>query len=156
MKIAIVILNWNGAALLEEFLPSVLQYSPEATVYVADNASTDNSLKLLQNKFPNVAIIQNRVNGGYAKGYNDALKDLKEDLFVLLNNDVAVTENWLQPFIQAFSEDNGIDNEFMAKLNFLSLNNSYKRPIYKDLIKEAAAKRKARQIENYEKNWIKL
>lgn len=105
MKIAIVILNWNGKELLEEFLPSVVSHSPEATVYVADNASTDDSVAFVKTQFPTVQIIQNNINGGYAKGYNDALKKLKEDLFVLLNNDVEVTSNWLQPMITAFQKD---------------------------------------------------
>jgi GT2 family glycosyltransferase len=103
VKIAVVILNWNGKNLLEEFLPSVLANSPQATIYVADNASSDDSVDFLQKKFPGVQLIINSVNGGYAKGYNDALKDLTEDLFVLLNNDVKVTPNWLTPFIESFS-----------------------------------------------------
>lgn len=105
MNVAIVILNWNGKALLEQFLPSVVTHSKEATVYVADNASTDESISFVKKEFPSVHIIQNTVNGGYAKGYNDALKDLKENIFVLLNNDVAVTENWLTPILATFQED---------------------------------------------------
>ena len=105
MNVAIVILNWNGKALLEQFLPSVVTHSSQATVYVADNASTDDSVTFMKAHFPSVKTIQNEVNGGYAKGYNDALKGLKEDLFVLLNNDVEVTENWLNPILSAFGND---------------------------------------------------
>ena len=105
MKVAVVILNWNGRDLLEKFLPSVVKFSAEATVYVADNASTDDSVLLISENFPTVKIIQNKVNGGYAKGYNDALKNLSEDIFVLLNSDVEVTENWLQPIISEFEKD---------------------------------------------------
>lgn len=105
MNVAIVILNWNGKALLEQFLPSVVAHSSQATVYLADNASTDDSVVYVGEYFPSVKIIQNKVNGGYAKGYNDALKDLKEDLFVLLNNDVEVTENWLTPILSEFEKD---------------------------------------------------
>ncbi|MBV1922913.1 MAG: glycosyltransferase family 2 protein [Flavobacteriaceae bacterium] len=106
MKVAIIILNWNGRELLEQFLPSVINYSSnEATVYIADNASTDDSVAYVRNHFPSVQIIQNKVNGGYAKGYNDALKNLTEDLFVLLNSDVEVTENWLTPIIQEFNNN---------------------------------------------------
>lgn len=105
MKVAVVILNWNGRDLLEKFLPSVVKFSAEATVYVADNASTDNSVSFIYENFPTVKIIQNEVNGGYAKGYNDALKNLSEDIFVLLNSDVEVTENWLQPIISEFEKD---------------------------------------------------
>lgn len=105
MKVAIVILNWNGKKLLEEFLPSVVRFSSEATVYVADNNSTDESISFLTETYTGVKIIQNNENGGYAKGYNDALQGLTEDLFVLLNNDVEVTEGWLTPIISEFEND---------------------------------------------------
>lgn len=108
MKVAVVILNWNGKDLLEKFLPSVVAFSIEATIYVADNASTDDSVSFISKNFPTVKIIQNEVNGGYAKGYNDALKNLSETIFVLLNSDVEVTENWLQPIISEFDKDNSI------------------------------------------------
>ena len=105
MTIAVVILNWNGQELLSQFLPSVVRFSEEATVYVADNASTDASVAYVLEHFPQVKIIRNKTNGGYAKGYNDALKDLSEDIFVLLNSDVEVTQDWLKPFISAFQND---------------------------------------------------
>lgn len=102
MNLAIVILNYNGKALLEQFLPSVLEYSQQATVYVADNASTDGSVAYIKEHFNKVHLIINTQNGGYAKGYNDALAHLKEDVFVLLNSDVEVTKGWLTPIIDAF------------------------------------------------------
>ncbi|MDT0647813.1 glycosyltransferase family 2 protein [Zunongwangia sp. F260] len=102
MKIAVVILNWNGKELLKKFLPSVISHSAEATVYVADNASTDDSIEFLQKNFPEVKLIQNEINGGYAKGYNDALRNLKEDIFILLNSDIEVTAGWLRPIIAIF------------------------------------------------------
>ncbi|MEZ4873937.1 MAG: glycosyltransferase family 2 protein [Flavobacteriaceae bacterium] len=105
MQVAVVILNWNGKTLLEQFLPSVVAHSKEATLYVADNASKDDSILFLQEEFPSVKIIRNSQNGGYAKGYNDALRELKEDLFVLLNNDVEVTPQWLTPILSAFEKD---------------------------------------------------
>ncbi len=106
MKVAVVILNWNGRKLLEQFLPSVLIYSQkEATVYVADNASTDDSVLFIEENHPEVKIIQNSSNGGYAKGYNDALKNLTEDIFILLNSDVEVTPNWINPIISEFKKD---------------------------------------------------
>ena len=108
MKVAVVILNWNGKDLLEKFLPSVVKFSKEATVYVADNASTDDSVSFISENFPSVKIIQNKVNGGYAKGYNDALKNLSETILVLLNSDVEVTENWLQPVISEFEKDSSV------------------------------------------------
>jgi GT2 family glycosyltransferase len=105
VKIAVVILNWNGKALLEQFLPSVTQHSKEATVYMADNASTDDSVAFVKAEYPEVKIIQNQTNGGYAKGYNDALQHLSEDIFVLLNSDVEVTANWLLPMQTEFESN---------------------------------------------------
>jgi GT2 family glycosyltransferase len=104
-KIAVVILNWNGQKLLETFLPSVLQFSKEATIYVADNASTDNSIDYLKTNFPNVKIIQNKENFGFAKGYNEALKSVNAEIYALVNSDIEVTENWLKPLIEAFDND---------------------------------------------------
>ena len=121
MNVAVVILNWNGKKLLEQFLPSVISCSEkEATIYLADNASTDDSVSLVQNKFPSIKIIQNKTNGGYAKGYNDALKNLTEDLFVLLNNDVAVSPNWLTPIVSEFKKD---DNLVAAQPKILDYHN---------------------------------
>ncbi|MFD0797355.1 glycosyltransferase family 2 protein [Maribacter chungangensis] len=102
MKIAIVILNWNGEVLLERFLPSVINYSANAEIYVADNASTDGSISFLTDNYPSIKIIRNSSNGGYAKGYNEALQQVKADIFCLLNSDVEVSERWLEPVIQAF------------------------------------------------------
>ncbi|MFP2995016.1 glycosyltransferase family 2 protein [Spongiivirga sp. MCCC 1A20706] len=105
MKIAVVILNWNGKALLEKFLPSVVTHSRNATIYLADNASTDDSVAYVKSNYPEVAIIQNQENGGYAKGYNDALQYVKEDVVCLLNSDVQVTSNWLVPVVKRFQSD---------------------------------------------------
>ncbi len=102
MKIAVVILNWNGKKLLEQFLPSVIEYSKDATIYVADNASTDDSVDFVKDSFPSVKIIKNTENGGYAKGYNDALKHVDEDIYCLLNSDIEVTNNWLTPILETF------------------------------------------------------
>ncbi|WP_025743146.1 glycosyltransferase family 2 protein [Aquimarina pacifica] len=108
MNIAIVILNWNGRSLLEEFLPSVTEYSKEAIVYVADNASTDTSISYVRKHFPEVKIVVNKSNGGYAKGYNDALSKIDADIYCLLNSDVEVTKNWLVPIQNAFLGSNRI------------------------------------------------
>lgn len=105
MKVAVVILNWNGKELLQQFLPSVIEHSKEATIYVADNASTDASVEYLKLNFPQVNIIQNNRNAGYAGGYNLALKSVKEDIHILLNSDVEVTENWLTPIIEVFDKE---------------------------------------------------
>ena len=104
-KIAVVILNWNGVDLLRQFLPSVLQYSEEATIYVIDNASTDTSLSVLRTEFPSIHIIENEGNFGFAKGYNEGLKTIKEPYLALVNSDIEVTKNWLQPILDQFEQD---------------------------------------------------
>jgi GT2 family glycosyltransferase len=104
-KIAVVILNWNGAKLLEQFLPSVIEHSDGATIYVVDNASTDSSIEVLKTKFPSVNIIQNDGNYGFAKGYNVALQQVEEDYYALVNSDVEVTEGWLSPILTVFDKE---------------------------------------------------
>tara|TARA_B100000508_G_C11448744_1_gene272816 strand:- start:650 stop:1654 length:1005 start_codon:yes stop_codon:yes gene_type:complete len=99
-SVAVVILNWNGLSHLKTFLPSVVEYSMNAKIYLADNASTDNSAEFVKQNYPEIGIIHNSENGGYAKGYNKALQQLNEDYFVLLNSDVEVTKNWIEPVIE--------------------------------------------------------
>jgi hypothetical protein len=100
-KVAIVILNWNGQKMLKEYLPSVLQYSRnEATVYVADNASTDDSLVMLREHFPEVRLIELEKNWGFAEGYNQALRQIDAQYYLLLNSDIEVTHHWLTPMIE--------------------------------------------------------
>jgi len=99
-KLAIVILNWNGQKMLDQYLSSVLQYSQdEATVYVADNASTDGSLALLRERYPEVKLIVFDKNWGFAEGYNQALRQIEAEYYLLLNSDIEVTPNWLTPMI---------------------------------------------------------
>ncbi|AXB57788.1 glycosyltransferase family 2 protein [Flavobacterium fluviale] len=105
-KIAVVILNWNGVKLLEQFLPSVIQFSEGASIYVADNDSTDNSVDFVTENFPTVKIVKNSENHGFAKGYNDALKHIDAEIFALVNSDIEVTENWLKPIIETFDTEN--------------------------------------------------
>ncbi len=105
IDIAVVILNWNGKALLEQFLPSIIKHSDDAVIYVADNASIDDSVAFVSEHFPTVKLIQNSENGGYAKGYNDALKHVEEPLLCLVNSDIEVTENWLKPIVDEFNDD---------------------------------------------------
>ena len=108
-KVAIVILNWNGRKLMEEFLPSVVSNSPEwAEVIVADNGSTDDSIEMLKAKFPTVGIISFNQNYGFAEGYNQALKRLDHEYCVLLNSDVEVTPNWLDAPIATLDSDPSI------------------------------------------------
>ncbi|MCD8282649.1 MAG: glycosyltransferase family 2 protein, partial [Prevotella sp.] len=99
MRTAVVILNWNGEAMLRRFLPSVVKYSAgkETEIIVADNASSDGSLHLLETAFPEVRVIRLSENYGFAEGYNRALAQIDADYFVLLNSDVEVSEGWLVP-----------------------------------------------------------
>lgn len=99
MKLAIVILNWNGEQMLRQFLPSVIANSAEAEIVVADNASTDGSLQLLRTEFPQVRTIVLDKNYGFAEGYNQALRQVEADYFLLLNSDVQVGEGWLAPML---------------------------------------------------------
>ena len=100
-KVAIVILNWNGAEMMRRYLPSVLQYSRDkATVYVADNASSDDSLTLLCEHFPEVRIIVLEKNWGFAEGYNKALAQIDAEYYLLLNSDIEVTHHWLTPLVE--------------------------------------------------------
>ncbi|MBP3230473.1 MAG: glycosyltransferase family 2 protein [Prevotella sp.] len=99
-KLAIVILNWNGKQMLQTYLPKVLACSrDEAVVYVADNASTDDSLAMLNEKFPEVRQIVLDKNWGFADGYNKALARVDAEYYVLLNSDVEVTPGWLKPLV---------------------------------------------------------
>ncbi|NNC96359.1 MAG: glycosyltransferase family 2 protein [Chitinophagales bacterium] len=107
---AVVILAWNGRKYLEKFLPSVVEHSaiPNCDVYVADNMSTDDSIEFLKRNFPSVHIIQNKRNGGFAGGYNDALAEINAKYYILLNQDVEVTEDWIQPVITMLENDENI------------------------------------------------
>jgi GT2 family glycosyltransferase len=109
-KVAVVVLNWNGKKWLEKFLPDVVKNSSShiSEVYVADNNSTDDSIAWVKNNLPHVKIIQNRNNQGYAGGYNQALKNIIADYFVLLNSDVEVSENWIEPVLSIFERDKNI------------------------------------------------
>ena len=102
MKVAIAILNWNGAKLLEKFLPSILEFSGEAEIYVIDNASNDASVSVVKEKFPKVRLIQNKENLGFTGGYNVGLQSIDADIYCLLNSDVRVTHNWLSPILEVF------------------------------------------------------
>lgn len=99
-KVAIVILSWNGSQMLRSFLPSVIKYAEdEATVFVADNGSEDDTLELLATSFSSVKVISLDKNYGFAEGYNCALQEVEAEYVVLLNSDVEVTEQWLAPLV---------------------------------------------------------
>ncbi len=104
IRTAVVILNFNGKEYLRQFLPGVIQYSPGAQIVVADNASTDNSVKFITDSFPSVGLIQLDRNYGFAGGYNRAIVEVDVDLLILLNSDVEVTPGWLEPLSSAFAD----------------------------------------------------
>ncbi|HEY9551776.1 MAG TPA: glycosyltransferase family 2 protein [Prevotella sp.] len=101
MKLAIVILNWNGLSMLQQFLPKVMEYSrDEATVFVADNASTDASLQWIAQHCKECRTIVLEKNWGFADGYNKALRQIEAEYYLLLNSDIEVTHHWLTPLIE--------------------------------------------------------
>lgn len=102
MSIAIVILNYNGQGFLEKFLPDVIANTSEGKIYVADNGSTDDSVKLVEENFPEVTMIQWTKNLGYAGGYNFALKQIEAEYFVLMNSDIKPQKEWLKPLLDFF------------------------------------------------------
>ena len=101
-KVAVVILNYNGKKFLEEFLPGVIENTDSALaeIVVADNASTDGSVAFMQERFPDVRLIVNERNGGFATGYNLALKQVEAEYYVLLNSDIEVTPHWIEPVVE--------------------------------------------------------
>lgn len=107
-KVAVVILNWSGKSWLEKFLPGVILHSQNAAIYVIDNASTDDSVEFLKRNFPSVQVIQNQKNYGFAGGYNEGLKSISAEIYCLLNSDVEVTENWLEPVMNLFETNQNI------------------------------------------------
>ncbi len=107
-EVAVVILNWNGKNWLHKFLPSVIKHSSNHRIIVADNNSSDNSVTYVKEHFPQVEIVLNDANYGFAKGYNEALKKISSKYYVLLNSDVEVSENWIDPIIQRMESNPNI------------------------------------------------
>lgn len=108
-KVAVVILNYNGKGFLRKFLPTVIERtSDHAEVWVADNNSLDGSIDVMNEEFPDVKLIENKYNAGFAGGYNKALKKIDADYYVLLNSDIEVTENWIKPVIDLMETDTQI------------------------------------------------
>ena len=108
-NVAIVILNWNGRMYLERFLPSVLCSNwPGLQIVIIDNASTDSSVEYLQQNFPQVSVVRLLKNFGYAKGYNEGLKQVQADYYVLLNSDVEVQPGWIAPIINLMEHDRSV------------------------------------------------
>ncbi|WP_124980792.1 glycosyltransferase family 2 protein [Nonlabens xiamenensis] len=105
MKVGVVILNWNGLELLKSYLPSVVKFTYNHVIYLADNASTDESILWTRQHYPDVKIIAMQENRGYAGGYNQALKSVEEEVVCLLNNDVTVTEHWCDIIARLFETE---------------------------------------------------
>ena len=105
--IAIVILNWNGRAFLEKYLPILIDRTPShlASIYIIDNDSSDDSIPFLREHFGQISLIQNSKNFGFAEGYNRGLKSIEEPILCLLNSDIEVTENWLEPILNHFDSN---------------------------------------------------
>lgn len=105
-RVAVAILNWNGIRFLKEFLPGVVQHSSHlADVYIIDNASTDESLDFVRSHFPAVKIVELDKNYGFAGGYNKGLKHIPNEWFVLLNSDVEVTQQWIEPVLEYVDQE---------------------------------------------------
>lgn len=108
-KVAIVVLNWNGKDYLEKFIPGILNHLPTyAQLIIADNNSTDDSISFLKNNYPELKLVINKENGGFAKGYNDALKKVEAEYFVLLNSDIEIKSNWIEPIFELMESDKSI------------------------------------------------
>lgn len=120
---AVVILNFNGEKLLNQFLPSVSEFSHEADIVIIDNASVDNSIHFIQSNYPEIQIVQLDQNRGYAGGYNHGLKFLNYNNYVLLNSDVEVTEGWLEPILKFYASHKNVG---CIQPKILDLNNRHK------------------------------
>ena len=100
-KLAVVILNWNGRKFLEQFLPTLLKTLPDyAEAVVCDNDSSDDSVSFMKERFPQVRLLQNDRNEGFARGYNIALQQVEATYYCLLNSDIEVTDGWIEPVIE--------------------------------------------------------
>ena len=110
INIAVVILNWNGEKLLKQFLPSFINYTKreDTKIYIADNASSDNSVDFIKNNYPQIELVINDKNYGFAEGYNQALKKINANYYVIINSDVEVTENWIDGLYDTINSDEKI------------------------------------------------
>ena len=110
IKVAVVILNWNGKKFLEKFLPVLIQNTTQKdhTIIIADNNSSDDSVEFLKKNYSQIELILLDKNYGFTGGYNKALKQIEAEYFVLLNSDIEVSPNWLTPLIQTLDSDSTI------------------------------------------------
>lgn len=107
-RVAIIILNWNGLDLLREYLPNIIQHSKGAEIIIADNGSTDDSLSFLNDNYPEIRIIDNKENLGFAGGYNKALSQVESEFYIVLNSDIKVGPNWISPIIELMDSNSEI------------------------------------------------
>jgi len=108
-KVAVVILNYNGRTFLEKFLPTVIQHTHQSVeIIIADNASKDDSVAFMRKTFPDIRLIQHASNGGFSTGYNQALRQVEAEYYVLLNSDIEVTPYWIEPIIRVMDADHSI------------------------------------------------
>lgn len=107
---AIVILNWNGEQFLRDYLPTLVSKTPEtlAQIYIVDNDSTDQSKAYVVDSFPQIKWVQNSKNYGFAEGYNQGLTQIEEPLYCLMNSDIEVTDNWLEPILEQFDKQSNL------------------------------------------------
>jgi len=119
MKIGIVVINWNGLNLLKKYLKSIIDNSENSTVYVIDNNSSDESIFYLRQNFKEVEIISLEKNYGFAEGYNQGLKKVKEDYVCIINNDILVTKDWLSPIREKLHKH----PQSIIQPNILDINN---------------------------------
>jgi len=122
-NIGIVVLNFNGKILLEKFLPDLIKYSSKSNIYIIDNNSTDNSLSMLKKDFKKINIIELNKNYGYSKGYNEGMKDIDDEIICLINNDVKVFPNWIDPIVDFYNKN---DKVAILQPHILSLKNKEK------------------------------
>ena len=118
MNLAIVLLNWNGEKLLKRFLPTLVKYSSKSKIYIIDNGSNDNSINYVKTNFKKIKCILLKKNYGFSKGYNLGLKNINADLYCLINTDVEVTNNWLNPVIKLFQSNINISIAQPKILNY--------------------------------------
>jgi GT2 family glycosyltransferase len=121
-RTAVVILNYNGEKLLPQFLPSVVQHSPQAEIIIADNASNDESVAIVRQNFPGIRLILLDKNYGFCGGYNRALEQVEADYCVLLNSDIEVTPRWLDPIIELMDNDPDVASVQPKILSYTSRN----------------------------------
>ncbi|MBN2681217.1 MAG: glycosyltransferase family 2 protein [Bacteroidales bacterium] len=119
-NVAVIILNWNGRDLLAKFLPSLIEHTsiPNCRLVVADNNSGDESVMFVKESFPEIEVLEFDRNYGFAEGYNKAVEIIKDEYVVLLNSDVEVCENWLQPLIQVFAKEENVGAVMPKILDF--------------------------------------